>query len=138
MNQPLRFFKLIQTAAIIAVALLYGLAPLQQPLADGFHKLEHALLNTDGHHSHDTAYDLELAHSHEHQLLSFFNDLFQDQSSEDDAAAKELKLDKHILQYRASLKHGVTNSSEENFNYNYIPYSVALPYTYPPPELYFS
>lgn len=138
MSQPLRIFKLLQTTAILFVAVLYCLAPLQQPLADGFHSLEHAILNTNDNHSHDLAHELDSPHSHDHKLLSFFNDLFQDDAQGDEQPVKEFKLDKHILQQYAIKNSSIQIVSEKSFNYTVGTYSVSLSSVLPPPECNFS
>jgi|GEM_PF-914189 len=137
-SQPLRIFKLLQTTTIFFVAALYCLAPLQQPLADGFHKLEHAILNTNANHAHNLAHELDTSHSHDHQLLSFLDNLFQDDAPENEQPVKEFKLDKHTLQLYTSENTSTQMLSEKNFNYALGTYSVSLPYILPPPEGDFS
>lgn len=120
------------------MAALYCLAPLQQPLAAGFHKLEHAILSTNGNHSHELAHHKNVSHGHEHQLLSFFNSLFSDDSEGNEQPAKEYKLDKHLLQYYALENSIIQPISEKNFNYIFGTYSVSLPFIVPPPKGDFS
>ncbi len=120
------------------MATLYCLAPLQQPLADGFHKLEHTILSTNSNHSHDLAHTLDVSHGHEHKALAFFNNLFQDNTQGDEQSVKELKLDKHILQQYAFENSSLQIISEKNFNYTFGPYSVSLSFVLPPPEDDFS
>jgi hypothetical protein len=138
LKPTVRFIKLLQTTAILFVAALYCLAPLQQPLADGFHKLEHAILNTNGNHSHDFAHDNDSSHAHKHQALSFFKDLFQENAQGDEQAVKTFELDKHIVQRNASQNKLFVVISNKNFNYTLGNYSVSLPFTLPPPEEDFS
>ncbi|MAZ71822.1 MAG: hypothetical protein CMC70_01620 [Flavobacteriaceae bacterium] len=118
--------------------MLYCLGPLQQPLADGFHKLEHAILDTNGNHSHDVAQDQNIAHGHDHKLLQFVNNLFSEDAQGDQKPVKELKLDKHILQEYSIEKVQILIASEKNYNYTSGTYSVSLPFVLPPPERDFS
>lgn len=138
MSQPLHIFKLLQTTAIFFVAALYCLAPLQQPLVDGFHKLEHTILNTNSGHSHNIAHHINVSHGHEHKMLSFLNDLFSDNAQGTEQPVKEFELDKHVLQQYAFESSRVQIIIEKNFHYIFGAYSVSLPFTLPPPEGDFS
>ncbi len=138
MSQPLHIFKFLRATAIIFVAALYCLAPLQQPLADGFHKLEHTILNTNSNHSHELAHTLGSDHSHDHKLLSFFNDLFSDDAQGDEQPIKEYKLDKHVVQQYVVQNYLIPPVSEENFSYSFTAYSISIPYILPPPKSAFS
>ncbi|QIE60083.1 hypothetical protein G5B37_11060 [Rasiella rasia] len=138
MNQPIPIITFLRNTTIIVVAALYCLAPLQKPLADGFHKLEHTLLNTNSHHSHDFAHTLDVSHTHDHKVLAFFNTLFQDDAQGNEKPVKEFKLDKHIVQQFSSEAVNILVRSEKNFNYTFEPYSVVLPYILPPPRSNFS
>ncbi len=119
------------------MAALYCLAPLQQPLADGFHKLEHTILNTNANHSHDLAHNLNVSHGHDHQLLSFFNNLLQDNGNGNEQPVKEFKLDKHLIQYYAFEYISIKIDSEKNFKYAIGAYSVSLFYISPLPKTTF-
>lgn len=134
MDQLVSRIKLLETTAIFLIAVLYCLAPLQKPLADGFHKLEHTILNTNSNHSHDMAHTQDNSHSHEHQFLSFLNDLFQDNSQGNEHPVKQFKLDKHNLQLYVYEYSGLHDTSEINFSYRFGAYLVSLPLVFPPPE----
>ena len=117
---------------------MYALAPLHQPLLKGFHNLEHSILNTNGNHSHDIAHDSDLAHEHEHQLLSFFNNLFDDANDAEEQFTKEFKLDKHIVQLRLNFKVRGPNAYQHTFIYLKTTYHTILSTALPPPENCFS
>lgn len=138
MSQPFRVYKLLQTTAILFVAALYCLAPLQQPLASGFHKLEHAILNSSSNHSHELSHHLHSSHAHEHKMLSFFNNLFSDDAHGNEHIEKECKLDKHVLQPHVFENSTIQINSEKLFNYRIGSYTVLLPFIVPPPEADFS
>lgn len=138
MSQPLYFQKALQSAAILSIAALYCLAPLQKPLADGFHKLEHSMLNTTSDHSHDNAHHHNMGH--DHQMLSFFNNLFSEntETGTDSQRSEEIKLDKHVIQQYSHQQHNFSPSIKNSFFFLYKKYGIPLPNSVPPPEVSFS
>lgn len=136
LSQTNPIITILQNAVIVCVAVLYCLAPLQKPISDGFHKLEHAILNTGGNHSHEFAHETDL--DHDHHMLAFFNNLLESDSESEHQAVKELKLDKHIIKYTWYHPTRFLSQLEAHFFYRDSAYGILLPNPLPPPENSFS
>ena len=109
LEQILSFIKFSKSAAILIVVTVYFIAPLQQPLAEGFHKVAHAFSKTSNHHSH-TSNLLEKDHEHDanshnthqheihsHEFLSFLNTVFSNDLEDDQRPSLNNELDKHVI-----------------------------------------
>lgn len=106
-------FQSLKIAAILLVAMLYFYAPLHQSFTYGFHKLAHAISQTDGSHEHvaitknkvhkvvhdhHTHHGHHHAHtSHKHEFLSFLSAIFSQDTGDDDQLLIHKELDKHFV-----------------------------------------
>ncbi|MGJ8732392.1 MAG: hypothetical protein ACSHW4_04580 [Cellulophaga sp.] len=113
---------LVQTIAI-SISLLYVLHPLQHQIKDGLHAISHAIeaQNTVATHSHSHTSTKAHSHSHaihhEHQIITFFNDLFgAPENDSNDSLVQEIKIDKHIADTYA---YNIKNNTTLTINYIY-------------------
>lgn len=129
------FLTYLKKRFILILALLYLFNPLHKPLADGFHKLSHALTHTSTGHQHDLDHKLGREHSHDHEFISFFSRLFSnDDTPSDKNIVIESKYDKHILQQVALLKKTTYEVIEHQFFYENSIYKAELSVKTPPPK----
>lgn len=113
---------IIQLVAI-SISLLYVLHPLQNQIKDGLHAISHAIeaQNTVVAHSHSHTSTTTHSHSHavnhEHQLITFFNDLFgAPENDSNDGFVQEIKIDKHIAD---AYTYNIKNNTTLTINYIY-------------------
>ncbi|GER58818.1 hypothetical protein [Patiriisocius marinus] len=109
MEQTLPFVKFFKSAAILIVVTIYFIAPLQQPLAEGFHKVAHAFSKTSNHHSHISnllekdhedhahSHSTQQHETHSHEFLSFLNTVFSNDIEDDQHPSLNTELDKHVI-----------------------------------------
>lgn len=134
------FLKAFQKPAILVLAFVYLLVPLQKPLLEAFHKLEHAVLQSEVSYSHELAHEADVAHGHEHKAISFLSSLFSSDKNgfDGETLSKEIKFDKHF-QKQYSISENLPNPyKKQAFFYISESYSVATSKETPPPKHYFS
>lgn len=136
----LTILKTIQKPAILVLAFVYLLVPLQKPLLEGFHKLEHAILQTDVDYSHELAHDADIEHGHEHKAISFLSELFSSEKNASDSEmhSKELKFDKHFQEPNFTSETLPKPFKKSLFFFVSETYSVVPRNDTPPPRFFFS
>lgn len=119
---------------------LYFITPLQQPLAQGFHKVAHAFIKTNSNHSHTKSHTAQHNHhdnhieTHTHELVTFFNSLFSKDSTKEQQKTKTIDLDKHILQLTVFKPKYHKPKNNQQFYWLTSKYSISISITSPPPK----
>ena len=133
---------------VLILAVCYMFSPLQQTLSYSVHNISHAFSTVQAEqHSHDNLMKSKMGrramayhqhNSHSHNLLSFFESLFDgDQSSHQNNTSLETAFDKHFSVEDVIEFNTITVTKTHQFFYNDVLCGNPNNTDSPPPE-YFS
>jgi hypothetical protein len=113
---------------------------LHLSIAEGFHKVSHAINKTESDHHHHTVNDIHDTHSHvsthQHRSISFFKTLFSNDIDEKSPVKLVFSFDKHTVKKYEYSPNFLARSLKMEPHYFVINYHRDFSRVVPPPQLF--
>lgn len=112
---------------------------MQKQLSEGMHSFSHVMAHSDyGHHQED--HSLGHAHTHEHEMIAFFNKIFssEEKTSDHDGVFFNYTFDKHFAQEYPNINFRFKPFVTHIYNYTFHISKSIKTIPSPPPEIVFS